>query len=541
MSAAELLRSAADAGLTVDLQDPALDAETGAGASHAAVRDAQTAAAVWAAASEHGAGHLADAALAHLQTAIAGADTELRRRIGDHVLLVPGTEALPWPELIPDPRGLALLYNFSPFQDTGSTVASKRLRQFGQTVDVIACSFLHHKKADPTIERISAPYVKSKYFVPAAPSWATWAAHAAFAMKAANLADRYMAERETPYEFLYSRAMWAPSLIAGALVKLRHPRLRWVAEFSDPMSQDVEGNHRGGPTGDDECARTLVAAFEARHGRMDEQQRSIFALAENMVFALADEIIFTNALQKHTMLAKVQDPVLRQRIESVATVSHHPSLPRPFYRMCPARPPVSDEHLNIAYFGEFYSSRGLIEVTSAMRTLPEHLRERVRLHVFTNYVPAAEGGRRPRNFSARQYADLVSRAVDGVGAQGIEHLVAFHPSLPFLEFLSATDAFDLLVVRDAATGDHHEVNPYLPSKWSDYSGSTAATWAILEQDSTMSRLDPPHRSPVNDVAAAREVLWSALEAKFGDLSGPPAAAPSASAPSLPVDVEGSGL
>ena len=78
---------------------------------------------------------------------------------------------------------------------------------------------------------------------------------------------------------------------------------------------------------------------------------------------------------------------------AVSTVSHHPVLPRPFYRMCEASPQVGPEHLNVAYFGEFYSSRGLIEVTSAMRTLPDGLRERVRLHVFTNYVPATEGGK----------------------------------------------------------------------------------------------------------------------------------------------------
>lgn len=480
------------------------------------VQPAQDAAAVWVAATEAGEAVLADDAVAALREFLHG-PADMRRDVSDHVLLVPGAEQLPWQDMIPEAQGLALLYNFSPFQDTGSTVASKRLRQFGASVDVIACSFLHHKKADPTIERISAPYVKSKLFLPFAPNWGHWTAHAAFATRAADMAERYMAARQDPYEFLYTRAMWSPSLIAGALVKLRHPELRWVAEFSDPLSQDVEGKHRGGPVLEDACSSMLITALEERHGALTEQERTVFALAELVAFAFADEIIFTNALQMKTMLDGLERQDLRERVRRVATVSHHPALPRPFYRMAHPAVEVSSEFLNIAYFGEFYSSRGLVEVTSAMRSLPEHLRERTRLHVFTNYVPAAEGGQRPRNFSPAQYDSLVRRALDGVGAHGIEHLVSFHPSLPFLEFLAATDAFDLLVVRDAATSGHHAVNPYLPSKWSDYSGSSAATWAIVEEGSSMWVMGPALQSPLDDVAAAREVLWTAVEDKFGSM------------------------
>lgn len=478
------------------------------------IAEARTAAAVWVAANHSMQTDLADRALDALAQAIATAGEE-RRLLSDLTLLVPGSDRLPWSTVIPPSRGLALLYNFSPFQDTGSTVASKRLRQFGASVDVIACSFLHHKKADPTIERISAPYVASKQFLPFKPSWATWAAHAAFAQKAAGLAGRYIAHREEPYEFLYSRAMWSPSIIAGALVKLDHPEIEWIAEFSDPLSQDVEGRHRGRPITEDTVSARLVQELESVHGELTDDERSVFAIAELLAFTFADRILFTNRLQMETMLAKVARPELRERIRAVATVSHHPSLPRPFYAMERSAVAVDADTLNIAYFGEFYSSRGLTEVTTAMRTLPPALQERVRLHVFTNYVPASEGGSRPRGFSRKQYADLVQRALDGVGAEGIEHLVRFHPSLPFLRFLSATDSFDLLVVRDASTGAHHDVNPYLPSKVSDYSGSRARTWAIVEEGSTLSGLPVPARSVIEDTLGAREVLWSALERKFG--------------------------
>lgn len=480
----------------------------------AEITQARTAAAVWVAAAQSGRTKLMQHAVKDLQRLLDQAGEE-RQTMSDLILLVPGSDRLPWAKIIPPSTGLALLYNFSPFQDTGSTIASKRIRQLGATVDVIACSFLHHKKADPTIERISAPYVASKYFLPFAPSWATWGAHAAFAHKASALAERYYRERSEPYDFLYSRAMWSPSLIAGGLVKLSHPETSWIAEFSDPLSQDVTGRHRGGPVTEDEVSTRLVRAIEEAFGPMSDEDRSVFALAESTAFALADTLIFTNTHQMQTMLAKVRHPDLRERLRKKAVVRHHPSLPRPFYHMESAEPKVDESTLNVAYFGEFYSSRGLHEVTSAMRTLPAALQERVHLHVFTNYVPAGEGGKRPRNFSKKQYEELVQRAVDGVGAQGIEHLVHFHPSLPFLRFLNATDFFDLLVVRDASSGRHHDINPYLPSKVSDYSQSLAATWAVFEEGSTLSSTEHRYASPIHDTAAARDVLWQALEDKFG--------------------------
>ncbi len=124
------------------------------------------------AATEAGEAELAHDAVAALRELLHGPPTCVvtsRSRVAG----ARGPSSLPWQDMIPEAQGLALLYNFSPFQDTGSTVASKRLRQFGASEDVIAYSFLHHKKADPTIERISAPYVKSKLFLPFAPNWAT--------------------------------------------------------------------------------------------------------------------------------------------------------------------------------------------------------------------------------------------------------------------------------------------------------------------------------------------------------------------------------
>ena len=178
---------------------------------------------------------------------------------------------------------------------------------------------------------------------------------------------------------------------------------------------------------------------------------------------------------------------------------------------------VEDSKLNLGYFGEFYSSRSITEVTAAIRTLPDRLRERVHLHVFTNFIPSGPGNQRPRNMSRRQYEDYVKRAYDGVGAEGIEEHVSFNASLPFLKFLATTEKLDYLIVNDAKTGSHHNVNPFLPSKWSDYAGSSAKSWGFVEPNSILSQKPVTVKTSVGDALGARAQLWDMVLEKFPDL------------------------
>lgn len=453
-------------------------------------------------------------AVAWLRDVLQQADPQQRREITD--LIQGASSVFPWDSVRPSSEGLALLYNFSPFQDTGASVASKRLRDFGRSVDVIACSFLHKKKQDFTVEAISQPYVNRKTFLPLNPSWASWSPFKAFAVQASRLAEGFMASNGG-YDFVYSRAMWAPSLYAGAEFKLRNPEVRWIAEFSDPLSLDVEGLLRGGPIVEDEVSGPLRRRVEKLYGGIPAEEFTIFAFAERLVYAFADEIIFTNEHQKQTMLATISNPELAARVERHSRVSNHPTLPRPYYERLGSPYRVDPDFVNLAYFGEFYSSRSIREVTSAMRGLPSVLRDRVRLHVFTNYIPAGENSRRPRQFSKAQFDALVARAIDGVGAQGMEDQVALNSALPYLEFLATSDLMDYLIVNDARSGDHHEVNPYLPSKWSDYSGSRAKVWGFLEEGSILSSKPVTVKTPVGDVYSARDALWSMVVDKFPEV------------------------
>lgn len=439
-----------------------------------------------------------------------------RRRVLSDLLQSKPNRDIAWRSIVPPAKGIAFLYNFSPFQDTGATVASKRIRNFAQTFDVIGCSFLHRKKQDLTIECIADPYIESKYFLPIAPSWASWEPFKAFAIRASNFAQRKV-ENGARYELLYSRAMWAPSMYAAMLFKKQHPSIHWVAEFSDPMSLDVEGLPRGGTIPDDELSREFISDLERNYPDLAGTEYSVFSLAEYLVYAYADQIMFTNSNQKSEMLDRIASPELRSRVEAKAVVSNHPTLPREYYLREESEYEVDETKLNLGYFGEFYSSRSITEVTAAIRTLPGPLRERVRLHVFTNFIPSGPGNQRPRSMSRRQYEDYVKRAYDGVGADGIEEQVAFNASLPFLKFLATTEKLDFLIVNDAKTGSHHTVNPFLPSKWSDYAGSSAKSWGFVEPNSILSNKPVTVKTAVGDALGARTQLWDMVVEKFPEL------------------------
>lgn len=458
--------------------------------------------------------HLRNSCVHWLKPYIA-TDPEQRRFITD-IIQNQNNRDFPWAEIRPSSKGLALLYNFSPFQDTGASVASKRLRNFGISFDVIACSFLHKKKMDETIEKIAEPYVNRKYFLPLAPSWASWEPFKAFATQASDLAEQFMT-KNGGYDFIYTRAMWAPSIYAGFKFKINNPEISWVTEFSDPLSLDVEGLNRGGAIPLDDFSLEIISNIENIYGDIPDEKKTVFALAEYAAYAFADEIIFTNSHQKTTMLEHIHDDKLRERVDRISIVDNHPTLPNEYYQIESASYSVKDNVLNLAYFGEFYSSRGITEVTSAIRSLPEDFSRKVHLHVFTNYIPPSKGNRRPRQFSQAQYNALVQRAHEGVGAHDIEDQVHMNASLPYLEFLATTNIFDYLIVNDARSGAHHAINPYLPSKWSDYYGSKAKTWGFVEEGSILSTKPIDVKTEVSNAWDARLDLWNMIIEKFPEL------------------------
>ena len=379
-------------------------------------------------------------------------------------------------------RDLAFLYCFAPYSDSSAVVAAKALVERRRVTDVITATMDGVRRRDPDVRAVVERWLDELVVIETRPSFAGWGDIGAYATQALAAAEERAAVKH--YERMYSRALWVGSHVAAALYKLRHWTVRWSAEFSDPMRRDSQGVPRVGPFEDDDVSRRLLAGVRAR-GFDHELVTSCFDLVELATFVLADELIFTNANQMEYMLADYDDPRLRRLVRSKATVRHHPVPPATAYEAVDADLVLPQGCVNIAYFGSFYPSRGIGEVLVALAGLDETRRRRVRLHVFTNQPDQVR---------------------EQVAVMGLAPQVHAAPYLPYLVFLNACTRFDVLLVNDVVRDPSMSINPFLPSKYSDYLGSGRAIWGLLDEGSALSAMDLDYRARAGDVVDIRRTL-----------------------------------
>ncbi|MBC7630884.1 glycosyltransferase [Aeromicrobium sp.] len=381
-------------------------------------------------------------------------------------------------------KDLAIAYAFPPASDTSALVAARRLRERGVAVDVVSHNMAALRSEDSSGSTIIAPYLGRHTVVSGKPVFASWPDVVLFCRKGMAAVEHWELSSGI-YRSVYSRAMWPASHVLAAMYRIRRPAARWVAEFSDPLSRNIHHEVRPGRRGDDDLTAEIDAAAVAA-GFPVPDGCSLFQWIEHVTFALADELMFTNVNQRSYMLDLVADPALRQRVLDRSVIAPHPTLPPEFYEMRTIDYPLDRQKVHVAYFGAFYATRGLAEVLEAMRQQPASERSRLVLHVFTGDPEAM------RTTIAHDPA--------------LRDCVRVNPYVSYLEFLNLTTRFDCLLVNDVDTSKTSTINPYLPSKLSDYRGSGTPIWAIVEPDSILSQQFTDHQSLLGDVAGAARVL-----------------------------------
>ncbi|WP_052136055.1 glycosyltransferase [Arthrobacter sp. PAMC 25486] len=382
-------------------------------------------------------------------------------------------------------RDLVVSYCFAPFSDTSAVVAAKAIVERGNIVDVISNNMAGVRRKDSSLTTIAGRYVENSVTIDAPPSFAGWEHISEFVTKGTAVANRQDA-RVGGYRTLYSRVLWPGSHFLAARFKLSHPQVVWTAEFSDPVSADAKGRPRKGSLTRDalfeEYARGVRAA-----GFPVLKTDNLFEWCEFLTYVLADEITFTNHNQRDYMVARIANKKLRRRVLDKATVRFHPVPPQRSYTVLPSDYQLSPHVVNIGYFGAFYDNRGLDDVLTALVNAPMDVRRQVRLHVFTD---------RPKDFGAK------------VKSLGLAGNVLFQRYLPYLEFLNVSTRFDVLVVNDVERGGELPINPFLPSKYSDYVGSGSQIWGLVDEGSPLSQRDIAYKSPVGNGAAALRAVRS---------------------------------
>ncbi|MBC7630240.1 glycosyltransferase [Aeromicrobium sp.] len=382
-------------------------------------------------------------------------------------------------------RDLVTCYAFPPSNNTSALVAARRVHARGVCVDVVSHNMDGVHGRDAAAAVIVEPFLGSRKSIKGSPKFSNWAGVVDYCDIGIEAIERWETIRQTTYRSVYSRAMWPSSHVLAALYKVRHPETSWIAEFSDPLSENIQGGPRkAGKRDDDDLSREIEKGLEAA-GHPLPKDLGLLQWIEHIAYALADEIVFTNELQQQTMLTGIVDDALRERVVAHTLISPHPTLPPEFYQISTVEYALEPGFVHLAYFGAFYPTRGLTEVTDAIRALPQESRAKLKVHVFT-----------------KDPDDLRTE----LRKAGMDNTVVANHYVPYLDFLHLTTLFDCLLVNDARTADTHPVNPYLPSKISDYAGSGKPVWAVVEPGSSLSRLDVAHSSNLGDVDGAIAVL-----------------------------------
>ncbi|WP_167880532.1 glycosyltransferase [Nocardioides guangzhouensis] len=386
-------------------------------------------------------------------------------------------------------QDLAVLYAFPPFQDTSAMVAARRIRERGEVVDVVSNNLDKIRPLDTRSLAVSAEFVDQHIQLNVGQAFSNWIIMERFASAAAQRVVALENRKAHGYRSVYSRAAWAPSHVAAALLKARRPELRWIAELSDPLLMNVHGQQRPDQCRPGKAWNELSAALrDAGYG--EPASMNAWEWIEWLTYALADQVVFTNENQRTYMLDYCTSRDLARRARERSVVHHQPVPEAADYHRVRTAYELDVDVANIGYFGVFYANRGAEELLGALEAIGPDLRTRIRIHIFTD---------RPREL----WQQVAGRAVADT--------LVVNPMIPYFEFLNLTTRLDVLFVQDAQTASTHPLNPYLPSKISDYLGSGTPIWAVVEPGSVLSSIATRYQSELGNREEAKRVLRSIVK------------------------------
>ena len=381
------------------------------------------------------------------------------------------------------PKALVVSYAFPPTNDTSGLVMARRVETWRKTVDVVSTRMDNIRSEERSSIAVGAKWIAKHCRLAGPGVFQGWKGIRDFTAGV----DRFVQSRLleiSPYDCIYSRAMWPAAHIAAAVQKIRRPEIPWHAEFSDPILYDVAGKERLHELEVDPLVVEILDGLR-RAGLPLPDNLNLFGLIEHLVYALADQVIFTNENQRNYMLGYLPSKFSRDAILDRSIVAHQPTLDSTFYNMVNARLRRVPGRIHIGYFGVFYATRGVGQLLDALTASSNTVRNRVVLDIYTD-----------KPVETRELVKL----------QHLEDTVRVHRYVPYLKFLNLTTKFDWLLVFDSESLGTHDGNPYLPSKLSDYLGSGSRVWAMAEPGSVLSRAQVDIVSTLGDMAETQSIL-----------------------------------
>lgn len=384
---------------------------------------------------------------------------------------------------------LIISYAFPPTNTTTSNTVAKRILTEKNNVSVI-CASLNDMDKDYEFEKIVNQFVVDKMTINTEFD-NSWAGITNFVKHGMVI----LREKEE-YERIYSRSFFVHSNFLAFSYKLENPETHWTAEFSDPIVQNTYGRIIEAyiDDEDDPFIDTVNWKIPYEYEQLKKTD-TINYISVYLTFIFADEIIFTNKNQQEIM-TKDLDSNLKEEVLKKSTIAPHPTLDKKYYYLKENSYEVDNNYVNFAYFGVVYPNRNFEDIIDGLDNLNEEYKDKFRLHLFTPNITMFE--------------QLLSENI-------YEKTKMSHP-ISYLEFLNILDKFDILIVEDSKTKGNFEINPFLPSKISDYIGSESDIWSICEESSPMDKLNEvKYKSRLGDIKSsvktANKIMQDKLKTK----------------------------
>lgn len=341
-------------------------------------------------------------------------------------------------------KGVAFCHNFAPYIDASSYVATKRLSELSEYMgvcigwDVICSDMSAVRVSDPFYDMF---YAQSQYNKKSVVGKAYWNEKAQYDW--GKHASESIADDQ--YQYIYSRSMWPASHIASYFYKQKNPNIIWIAECSDPIYMDINGEPRK--------SSKLYTGKE-------EFLNNFWLEVECMVFNEADKIVFTNSYQSDYMLehnpqitAELNDAVNGKKV-----ILNHPLIDQAYCSIINSNYHLDMTKINVGYFGNFYSNRKIDDVFILLKN------EDVVIHVFTT-------SQNVLNEYVEKYDTSYRRRI------------IVNDVVSNLEFLNIASKMSYLYLNDVEF--RGEKNPYLPSKLADYLSTGTKVIAKINGDTPM--------------------------------------------------------
>ena len=386
---------------------------------------------------------------------------------------------------------LLIAYKFPPMNDVGGIILAKRALLTGRKYDVVHAPIEEPLDNDfnEIIEEIINNRIIIKNFV--------------YGMSKKELNETFnnyitsgLEEIENTginYKTITTRSWGFQPNFLALEYKLKHPDTFWIAEFSDPLTVNIENKPRDRKFRLDN--KEYIDRINNEIDKVNEESRQnlehiketdfIYLLCEYIAYVFADKIRFTNPNQREIMLNQCPYDI-KEWVMAKSEINPHPTLDEKYYHIKEVDYKIDEDCINIGYFGTYFGKRNFETIFYACERLNDDIKSKIRFHLFLNH------------------GDNLKKLTSNLE---LSKNIIVNDKVSLLEFLNLSTKLDILLVNDTETKGNFEINPYRPSKIADYIGSKREIWGICEKGSIMDGLDEiKYKSYINDFYSAKIVF-----------------------------------